>query len=161
MTLAVGTPAPPITGTDMVKNAPWALSDIAGHHVLAASSAITWCPACQYEAPFLEAVWKQLSGKTTEPFTMAIVSGGWTNEENPAALQTAIAQYGITFPVVFSVPQFSGFNYWRQSQSDISATPTVCCLRWDAEARRHVVGSSYTAALDEEGLLELLHRCGV
>lgn len=159
MPLHIGDPAPPITGTDVVNNQPWALQDHAGKTVLLVCSGITWCGPCKKEAPSLEAVWNQLSGVTIPPFTMAIISGGQGGvEEDPGALQNAINDFGITFPVV------PGVSYWPQYK--IEGVPTLYCLHWNDQSNQHEVGAVHIGAsgtFEEitEEILNFLYGCGV
>jgi peroxiredoxin len=155
MPLSVGTLAPPITGTDLVNNQAWALQDHAGKVVLLAFSGITWCGPCQLEAPALENVWEQLAGPG---FTMAIISGHFGVDEPEQALKNAIAQYGITFPVV------PGDSFWPAYQ--INGVPTLYCLHWNDSNNQHEVaavlsGASGTTEEITAHLLEFLAGCGV
>jgi thiol-disulfide isomerase/thioredoxin len=158
MPLNIGDLAPLITGMDVVSNQPWALADQANKTVLLAFAGITWCGPCMKEAPALEAVWQELRGCTHPPLAMAIISGKFSEEEDPQALQTAIANYGITFPVV------PGASYWPTYK--IEFVPTLYCLGWDEESKRHKVcaikvGASGTTEEIKQSILDFLYGCGL
>ena len=159
MPLGIGDVAPPIVGTDVVNNKPWSLAEQANKTVLLAFSGMTWCGPCALEAPALEAVWQQLSGNTLPPFTMALISGRFEGEEeDPQALQSAIANFGITFPVVPGASYFEAY--------DVHGVPRLFCLRWNGEAGRHEVcaihhGATGTAEEIKQGILGFLYGCGV
>jgi hypothetical protein len=105
------------------------------------------------EAQALQAVWMKLAGKTMPSLTMAIISGNFSSEENPQALQNAIATYGITFPVV---PGNSYFPIYK-----VSSVPTLYCLIWDEVDSCHRVCVFHIGATGEEGILALLSSCGL
>ncbi len=159
MPLNIGEVAPPITGTDIVNNQSWSLTDHANKKVLLAFSGITWCGPCKIEAPALEAVWQKLHGNTNPPFTMAIISGSFSgNDEDPQVLQDAIANFGITFPVV------PGASYWPAYK--VVGVPTLFCLGWNGESNQHEVcavhtGASGTTAEIMQNILDFLYGCGL
>jgi thiol-disulfide isomerase/thioredoxin len=158
MPLNIGDIAPLITGTDVVSNQPWALADQANKTVLLAFAGITWCGPCMAEAPALEAVWQELRGCTYPPLSMAIISGKFSEEEDPQKIQNAIANYGITFPVV------PGTGYWPAYK--IISVPTLYCLGWDEESDRHKVcaikvGASGTTLEIKQSILDFLFGCGL
>lgn len=152
MALNIGDPAPQITGTDIVGNKPWSLDDHAPKTVLLVFSGITWCAPCQEEVPALEAVWQQLKGNWS--FTMAIISGMFGAAEKPQTLQNAIAQFGITFPVILGDESWPTYN--------IGGVPTLYCLQWDAENTRYEVHGVNVGSLNgEQAILEFLIDCGL
>jgi thiol-disulfide isomerase/thioredoxin len=152
MALNIGDPAPQITGTDVVSNQPWSLNDQAEKMVLLAFSGITWCGPCQAEAPALQAVWQELQGHPS--FTMAIISGKFDGPEGSQPLQTAISNFGITFPVV------PAHTSWPQYA--INAVPTLNCLRWDAASNQYKVHGVHVGAMTQkQDIMDFLIECGL
>jgi thiol-disulfide isomerase/thioredoxin len=136
---------------NVLNDAAWSLQAQAGKTVLLAFSGITWCGPCQAEAPGLQAVWQDFQSNTM--FTMAIISGTFSGEENPASLMSAISNFGITFPVV------PGATYW--DNYDVGGVPTLYCLKWNAAQNRHDVGAVHVGAMNKDGIVAFLADCGV
>ncbi len=84
-------PAPPVT-LPALSGPPVALAGLRGHPVILNFWA-SWCVPCREEAPLLEGIWKQFSGRGL------IVLGVDTRDlEEPG--RAFIAQYRITYPNV-------------------------------------------------------------
>jgi hypothetical protein len=152
MPLNIGDPAPAISGTDVVHNQPWSLQNQAEKFVLLAFSGVTWCGPCQLEAPALQELWEMQQGNAN--FSMAIISGKFGEAETPQSLQTQIAQFGFTFPVVPAHTSWPDY--------EITAVPTLCCLQWDeVDARYEVAGVHVGAMTDAHDILDFLHDSGL
>ena len=89
MPLGIGDTAPTFSGHDIVNDEPFNLSDHAGSVILLAFSGITWCPPCQYEAPYLQQLWQEFTdGITNPPVKFLLVSTKFGGTESLGALQT-------------------------------------------------------------------------
>lgn len=89
----VGHAAPQFSATDVTTNITHKLSDYAGDVVLLVFAGLSWCDACQFEAPDLEKLWKSLFSWNVHFLLVSV-------NENSDKFKTAIQKYEITFPAL-------------------------------------------------------------
>lgn len=150
----IGDPAPPVAGTDVVSGEPFSLQDQQGSVVLLAFSGITWCGPCKYEAPLLQELWLEYTSQVHIPAVkFAIVSTQFGEPEPVGALQNAINEYGITFPVVHGYPWP---NEW-----EFNGVPTLYFIDPDGIICGHHVGAGPPAEAVKNAIRTELAACGV
>jgi peroxiredoxin len=152
MPLAVGDPAPnftaPLVGTDGT----FTLADYAGEVVLLAFNGLTWCPPCQFEAPILQDLWEEFQSSVCyvpKPrFLMISVA------DELRALTAAIADVGITFPVVPPASSVPGLY-------EVVSVPTVYVVGPDQKICAVKIGAGPPEDALRNELRSLLLTCGV
>jgi thiol-disulfide isomerase/thioredoxin len=79
----------------------------------------SWCPNCQDEAPFLEALYRKYHGRGLEIVELSFEES--SQLQNPVRLRAVIQRYGITYPVLIAgtpdqlnekVPHVENLNCW-------------------------------------------------
>jgi thiol-disulfide isomerase/thioredoxin len=68
------------------------------HKALIVSVGGSWCPNCQDEAPFLEALYRKYHSRGLEIVELSFEET--SQLQNPARLRAVIQRYGITYPVL-------------------------------------------------------------
>jgi thiol-disulfide isomerase/thioredoxin len=68
------------------------------HKALIVSIGGSWCPNCQDEAPFLEALYRKYHGRGLEIVELSFEEA--SQLQNPVRLRAVIHRYGITYPVL-------------------------------------------------------------
>ena len=68
------------------------------HKVLIVSIGGSWCPNCQDEAPFLEALYRKYHSPGLEVVELSFEEA--SQLQNPVRLRAVIQRYGITYPVL-------------------------------------------------------------
>lgn len=90
MTLQIGETAPSFAHLDL-DGVQISLDDYLDGPVLVAFMGLSWCPPCQFEAPILQKI------DESSQFPLVMIS---ILDENTAALQAAVEQFGLTMPVI-------------------------------------------------------------
>lgn len=70
------------------------------HKALIVSIGGSWCPNCQDEAPFLEALYRKYQSRGLEIVELSFEEA--SQMSNPARLRAVIQRYGITYPVLIA-----------------------------------------------------------
>jgi thiol-disulfide isomerase/thioredoxin len=70
------------------------------HKVLIVGVGGSWCPNCQDEAPFLEALYRRYHSHGLEIVELSFEEA--SQLQNPTRLRAVIARYGITYPVLIA-----------------------------------------------------------
>lgn len=107
----------------------------------------SWCPPCRAEMPAI-----QKFTSAYPPEQVAILSVNATNQDNLKDVQTFIAEYGLTFPVLLDIDG----NVNRIYQ--IQALPSSFFIDAKGEIRKVVIGGPLTEAMLRAEISQLVEE---
>lgn len=97
-TVDVGSPAPPLSGPDMVAEGNVDITEFSGKPTLVVFWA-NWCPHCQHELPKIEDLWKESNGRYNVVSVASFQEGKPTQEKYDTAVKF-IDAIGLTMPTI-------------------------------------------------------------
>jgi len=140
---AQGFLAPDFT-LETMSGASYKLSDLRGQAVVVNLWA-SWCGPCRLEMPALNKVYEEYKDKG-----LVILAVNATNQDNPAAVEAFVAQFGLRFPVLMDNDGTVSRLY------ELRSLPTTFFIGRDGVIRRVIVGgpmAESTLRIEVESLL--------
>jgi thiol-disulfide isomerase/thioredoxin len=156
--LAVGDPAPPFSGEDVLTGQPFSLADHEGKVLVVAFSGLTYCEPCQLEAPVLQ----ELSEEYPFSVQFVMVELEWPAAEKYPQVPPMLEKLGITFPVIFDVYPEEGPLYpiMEVYGDGVLYVPTLVVIKQDMTVCAIKTGATGPADALKAEIAEILEGCG-
>jgi peroxiredoxin len=149
----IGDPAPQFSAVDVITGETHSLSDYEGQVVLLIFSGPSWCPPCQFEAPILVDLWNDFDGSFASPKVQFLMISCFDNE-SPQQFETAVENFGITFPALLNP------NQAITEQYEVTRVPSLFVVNTEQKICNKHVGAGPPADAVHDHIYNMLIGCG-